>query len=290
MTSQVWQPLSARLAGRGALREGVPVVLRQPLRDWIRSQAYRRDDLVGRIRVRLDLTRDAMSDEEPEPHIWLAYETRDKDLLDIADALLSFPPRSPLASLGNEWTKLEVKRRKDSLQELLDDARSLYTVRVDGFGLERRAGVIASRAYAKAAQTATEKPDAGSAVGHLQAAWAAAYGLKPDPVRAYSEAIKAVEAAAHAVADPGNPKATLGTMIRQFRDRPHAFSVVLGGQSAVENVVSVTAMMSMLWSGQTSRHGGKMPTRIETVGEAQAAVHLAVTLVEWFASGAVRKG
>jgi hypothetical protein len=286
MTSEVWQPLSVRLAGGGGLREGVPAVLRQPLRDWIQSQAYRQDSVVERIQVRLGLARSVGGEDETAPHHWLAYETSDRRLLDIVDALLSFPPRGVIAS--GVLARSLILSRKRSLQELLDDARSVYTVSADGRGLERRAGAVATEASVMAAQMAEGKPDAGSAAGHLRAAWATAYALEPDPVRAYSEAVKAVEAAAHAVADPGNPKATLGSMIRAVRDRPRAFSVALGGQSA-SALESVAAMMALLWEGQTSRHGGKAPTRPETAEEARMAVLLAVTLVEWFVSGAVRR-
>jgi hypothetical protein len=92
MTSEVWQPLSARLAGGEGLREGVPVALREPLRAWIRSQAYRQDSIVRRIQVRLCLPQGTGYDDgRTALHDWLADQTRVKDLLDVADALLAFP-------------------------------------------------------------------------------------------------------------------------------------------------------------------------------------------------------
>jgi hypothetical protein len=48
-------------------------------------------------------------------------------------------------------------------------------------------------------------------------------------------------------------------------------------------------MMSLLWTGQSSRHGAETVTRPETAAEAEMAVHLAVTLVYWFSTGAVRQ-
>jgi hypothetical protein len=47
----------------------------------------------------------------------------------------------------------------------------------------------------------------------------------------------------------------------------------------------VIGMMTALWEGQTSRHGGQQPTRLE----AYAAVHLAVVLVQWLRTGTVRR-
>ena len=49
------------------------------------------------------------------------------------------------------------------------------------------------------------------------------------------------------------------------------------------------AMIGLLWTGQTSRHGGQAPTRPQTFEEAQMAVHPAVTLVPWFVTGTVSR-
>jgi hypothetical protein len=52
----------------------------------------------------------------------------------------------------------------------------------------------------------------------------------------------------------------------------------------------VTDMMGQLWTAQLDRHGTNDETAPLAVSQAQAeaAVHLAVTLVHWFQSGAVR--
>lgn len=291
MTSEVWLPLAERLAGAGreGLREGIPVALRRPLRAWIRDEAGGNGlRMVERVKLRLGLAGD--DDPRVPAEDWLGYSTKDKDLLNIADAILSVAPKPTGASPASEILLIQAfRKRTSSLQELLDDARSVYAVKADGSGLERRAGVIATRARVEAARVAAAKPDAGSAARHLRDAWSAAHALKPDPVLAYSEAVKAVEAAAHTVVEPGNARATLGTMIGQLRASPSVFRITLAGRSGGRDVAAVTAMMALLWEGQTSRHGGKDPTRPESVAEARMAVHLAVTLVEWFVSGAVSR-
>jgi hypothetical protein len=48
-------------------------------------------------------------------------------------------------------------------------------------------------------------------------------------------------------------------------------------------------MMRMPWDGQASRRGSKQPSREETRGEAEMAVHLASVLVLWFSTGSVRR-
>ncbi|MFD6115294.1 hypothetical protein ACFWG0_35085 [Streptomyces yangpuensis] len=59
---------------------------------------------------------------------------------------------------------------------------------------------------------AADQPERGSASRHLRQAMDLAYALHPDPVKAYSEAIKAVECALHDTIQPNNRRATLGTI------------------------------------------------------------------------------
>ena len=126
-----------------------------------------------------------------------------------------------------------------------------------------------------------------SAGQHLANAWNGAYGRTPDPVKAYSEAIKAVEAAAATVLTPTDLKATLGTLRGHLKSSLAPWRFVIGSDS--DTIETVLDMISMLWDGQTSRHGGVHQTREETPEEAEAALHLAATLVQWFISGAVRR-
>ena len=77
-------------------------------------------------------------------------------------------------------------------------------------------------------------------------------------------------------------------MLGALRSSENRFSLVIG-KNRDRNVSTLIGCMSLLWEGQTSRHGSSAETRMETIDEATAAVHLAVTLVQWFTSGAVRK-
>ncbi|MGW2777325.1 hypothetical protein ACWC4C_33320 [Streptomyces olivaceoviridis] len=108
-------------------------------------------------------------------------------------------------------------------------------------------------ALAKAAVTSADQdPARGSAGAHLHRAWAAAYALHPDPVRAYSEAIKAVEAAAHATVEPDNRKATLGSMIKVMQNTRDRWVVGIGHEPSSAGAETVERMMRLLWTGQTS--------------------------------------
>lgn len=85
------------------------------------------------------------------------------------------------------------------LGRILDDAGSAYRINEARDGLEERVTPAVRDAVRQTIADAAAEPAAGSAADQLTTAWQAAYGRGPDPERAYSEAIKAVECAAHAV-------------------------------------------------------------------------------------------
>jgi hypothetical protein len=114
---------------------------------------------------------------------------------------------------------------------------------------------------------------------YLYEAWRHFAGRTPVPDQAYFQAVLAVEAAAKPVVLPNDPKATLGRMIRAIESNPAAFTFALG---APEDVLPPARL---LW--QTHRRHGTND-REAPMGmsqqEADAGVHLALTLVRWFTS------
>lgn len=176
------------------------------------------------------------------------------------------------------------------LAKMLAEANSVWEVvswggeREDEFTLERRI----SETAAAAAREAFKVPRAGD---HLRKAWHATYGLSPDPSEAYLEAVQAVEAAAKPVVSPNNPKTTLGTVIDDLGKAPGKWEVVLGGLPALDQVQAVRGMGRLLWKGHTNRHGSDDPAYSipPTQEQAEAGVHMAVLLVQWFASGSLRR-
>lgn len=165
------------------------------------------------------------------------------------------------------------------LDEVLTQGNSIYRVRDDCTGLELRV-VPEVRQQVQAVVDAA----AGSPGVHLATAWNEAYGRNTDPVKAYSEAIKAIEAAAAPVVSPSNGKATLGTIIRDIGAKPAKWQLAIRPNDE-GGVDEVRRMMKLLWEGQTSRHGGITPTQPETAEAARAAVLLAAVLVQFCVSG-----
>lgn len=197
---------------------------------------------------------------------------RDEELfLDVLDATL--------------WAGRSDQRIWRTLENLLAEGGSAWRVAADHQSLERRV----DDTVVQAAEAVLSMPNK-SAGDHLATAWKAAYGLHPDATKAYSESIKAVEAAAAPMISPNNAKATLGTIIRDLKQAPDKWElVILGPDRAPRDIASLLGMLELLWQGQSDRHGGVVPTVPIPSEAAPMAVHLAVSLVQWFQSGAVRK-
>jgi hypothetical protein len=231
----------------------------------------------GRIaaRLRIDLgpiskalEKEYRNPDPPEALQRFAAYSDDAVLLDLVDATL-------IENVS--------KKNANSLEQLLVNAGSAWRVADDRRSLERRVDPTATEALRAVAQ--------GNAAPHLAAAWNAAYGRHPQPSRAYSEAIKAVEGAGIPVVLPGRTgaKATLGRVIQQLSDHSQDWRLAISTPAPGAGITPLVDMLRLLWQGQTDRHGGSEPTAPVSAEAAEAAVHLAITLVQWFQSGAVRR-
>lgn len=279
MTDEVpFQPLSARMGGLPndtTLYDGVPDWLNDPLRGWI-AQALDSDEaLARRIAMRLRWSRSSHGRGYTEQLIWCLGD----QLLTVIDAILQLNTTL--------WEKVEtLKRRPDinevdqvqELSDLLADGASRYTVDVDRHCLT----VLHDPTVAAAMErSVAADPTAGD---HLRTAFAAAYGLDPDPDKAYREAVLAVEAVACPLVCPNNPRRTLGTVIADLRNQDAQWALAIGdssGQPAGPG--RLVEMFALLWQGQ-SRHASAPNSRRQGQLEAEAAVHLAATIVQWISS------
>jgi hypothetical protein len=308
-----WHRLSSRLSGVGGLiginwRDAISPDLEESLRRWIVGQVgphflkmelsyydqVNPNSLISLLDLRIPDFKDSDDTENySTPYVrdgklkarFIAYGTPIELVPDIVDAVLHLQ----VGFIDPLSFNPALDPGRKVLEELLEDSPVLR-MRADGNGLERWSDVMVEETFAEAVRSAEMADRSGSADRHLRMAWECVHAAEPDPVRSYSEAIKAVEAAAHAVVESDNPNATLGSMIRKLRTHPESVSLAISGRDGLAgDTRRLVACLELLWKGQSARHGSAAPTRPETLEEATMAVHLAVTLVQWFTSGAVRR-
>lgn len=275
---QPFQPLNERLAGvpiTETLYEGVPEHLSAPLRELVRDATWSREALSRKVRLKLKL--------EGSPTL-----APKQSLLVVLDAILQLHPdrfeysETPHGGISYENLLAE-------LEEVLEDGGSELRVDRNSSCLVRRVDETVTSAAATAADAAT--PESRD---HLRAAWSAAYGMSPDPDTAYRESVRAVEAAICPLVQPALAnagKATLGATIGELgKNSPHKWEFVIpDATGSPQDVAKLVGMLEMLWQGQVSRHAGGSHNRRQSQPEAEAAVHLGAVLVQWVASGALRR-
>jgi hypothetical protein len=199
---------------------------------------------------------------------------RDGDLmLDCLDYLLSRDDHRKAGTFGEQ------------VKAVLQAGGSAWTVGPVGgrLGLVRRVPEAAQQALASALD------QGGDPASLLATAWGKAFGRSPDPGRAYHEAVRAVEAAAHPVVTPNDDSATLGKIIGTMKSNPRRWAVTLGHSAKVDPPDVVRQMLDLLWTNEYERHATNknVPLHI-TQEQAEAAVLLSLTLVSWFQAGHVR--
>lgn len=292
--------------------EGVPAHMERHLRTWVSDALTRQEDLVRKVITRCRIAWTAFSTDRmmrtsllsPAAVLGRVMEgrlegitsTRPIDRLTVLDAIINLHPDWDIERDGwdnSEYTKEWVTSLVD-LNDLLQDCGSAWYVNGEFRGLCRRVDPTATDAWKRARQAA-EQANRERASDYLARAWNAVYGQHPDPSAGYSAAVKAVEAAVLPVVYPDRKAQgktpTVHQARRQLHNCPEQWRLVLAesdrvapGEGSVEVVAS---MLDRLLRGETERHADddNRPSRQE---EAEAALHLAVLLVQWFVTGAVQ--
>lgn len=205
--------------------------------------------------------------------VWTQAIADESLMLDILDFCLAHPA-------NHSWNLVA------ALEVALLEAGSAWTIdrTENGWELQRRIDPIVSDiVHSAAGQNAR-------AAQHLAKAWTEVYGRTPSPGEGYREAVRAVECAGIPVVSPARTGATLGTMIADMTAKPSKWTTSLNPAPPVEAISQVIGMMQLLWKAQLDRHGTpdtSVPLNVSQP-EAEAALHLASTLVHWFQSGAVQ--
>lgn len=267
-----WQPLSVRYGvDEEELYEGMPDHLQGPVWHWTAREFVGRDGLLNRELMlhicnmaRLPLPPGKNSNEllGRIKQLCLADELM---FLTVVDALLNHINHSG---------------RVRALDGYLSTGNSAWAVAPDGKSLTSRVDPTAAEAVAQA----VAPHDAAS--DELAEAWRKAYGRDPDPSDAWDHSIKAVEALLISIVVPTQDKPHLGHVLGQLDRQDGHWQLLLTTQQGITPMETLVGMLRLIYPNP-DRHPGP-ERRVPTLEEAQAAVHLAVTIVQWARSGVLQ--
>jgi len=277
-----WVPFGASPEAHATLVDGTPDWMLNSLQDRFDDEFRKASDYPGGYRApRVERMRRFELEARMRPLAQVGEAKNSSavwNLLTEAERLRAFDwiirDNVANAESGNE-----------KLERVLREGGSRWKVGVRGGapGLEERV----PQGVQDAAEGAMASP--GDAGRLLSEAWHATYGLNPQPDVGYRKSIEAVEASVLPKVMPKDSTATLGKAIGQMRtqgdwklpfvkehDRNPSQGVVLG-------------MLQALWSGHSDRHPGTVSYVKSTQAAAEAAVSIAVTIVNLFNSGNVAR-
>lgn len=292
-----WRPFSARRSESGhqefvRLSDDVPEWLRESLWEWLASRMHRKEQSAtsrrwydtpdeSKIRraeriLRISSGWNGSGDIHPDRVAGLAqfraaiYRNPDAFLGAVDLELSELAPASPEC---------------EALEKILEEAASAWRV-----GLVTGKPGLVERIDATVQLAAETTGTLDARAGRLLAdAWRHAFSMNRDPSAAYRSAVRAVEAAAAPVISPNDKLPTLGKMISGFRSKPEKWDFAFKVDSATDPRAVLLGMLQMLWTNEYTRHVDpniQAPLHVSQE-EAESAVVLALSLVNWFISGAV---
>lgn len=263
-----WVPVGAEpLREPPALVPGVPEWLRPEVGQFLARSAQRRPHWLVEYRLTRRNTVDYSEVFEHVDMVDLVKVLGDVESLNLVDFVLRFgdPQRQHVEELAH-WLHI---------------GGSMWKVgRRHGHpGLEQRMPTSVQNL----ADAAMDAP--GDAGALLADAWAAAFGIHPDPEVAYMKTVKAVEAAAVPLIYSDYKLATLGKVVQRLGDRKEwTLGFRLDGVS-VNSGGMILAMMQTIWRGHVDRHGGQADYQPSSQSDAESAVLLATVLIQLITSG-----
>lgn len=284
-----WRRFADRLAGKTdpeVLFEGLPDHLQVPVRQWIGGVAYE-FEATQEVCLRLRLPSKVLNSPDPWRSLMnVSDSNNDMLVIEVADALLDI-----LSNVGYQRGPQRLREAdglRSELDRVLTTGGSAYTLKPDRDGLCLRVEENLRRTLDEAVQAAEAlQKDAGA---HLREAFVAAYGIKPNPSVAYSQAVKAVEAVANPVFLPKSPEPTLGAVRSTLDQGRNKYVMAVSDRAGAPAGIDATVeLINLLWHGQRDRHAGGPTSAPVSQEAAETAVHAAALLVHWVSKGYVRK-
>ncbi len=261
-----------------ALHDGVPSWMKRSIDSWIREEIAKGSGYAGVVanvntieRLERLLRVSLIGTDSLYKMLGSLFSRLDvnEDLkLDVVDGLLQIgtPLTNNVRELdnileqsGSKW-KVATNEGTPKLEERVDDS---VIVAMDDL----------------ATQT-------GDASKYMRLAWNEAFGRNPNPSSAYSNVVKAVEAATWGTVTPNNSRATLGTIIGELKNNPENYKISIKEDSQYKGIKTITQDLSLIWRGQTDRHGTSNPVA-PTQEAAEQAIFSGLSTCQQFTRGLI---
>lgn len=280
-----WTPFGASAEDHAALVDGTP--------EWMLNSLRQRSDAEFRKFIRTDGYGNGYHENRLDRMRRMELETR---MRAFAHVMESKGVNAVFAIMTEQerlrafdWTiKDNVEKgehRNEDLERVLRDGGSRWKVgtRNGVPGLEERV----PQGVQDAADAAMAAP--GDAGRLLSEAWHAVYGMNPQADLGYRKSIEAVEAIVIPKVMPGDGTAHLGKAIGQMATDGDWKMPFIKEHDKNPSKAVVLGMLRALWYGHSDRHPGT-PNYIPSTQEAaEAAVSLAVTLVNLFSNDGIAR-
>ena len=289
MSDERWRPLHVRRGGKQAeydtLFDGFPPWLKQSLSNWL-TQNFLSEQIAGTSIPKFDV----LQRVERALRVTFDWSLAGMGALLSVKRLCDQNSEFFLSLLDLALNDLDGSMAKanaiDELGKMLKEGGSAWMVAPDRRGLVKRVELEVVEAARVVIETGSR------AARHLGEAWRKVFGRDPDSTGGYREAVRAVEVVVCPVILPNDAKATLGRAIGQLKATPEKFTTVFQDLAPdIKPLDAIRGLMSLVWTNEVDRHG----TDDETVPlhvspeQAEAALFAAVTLVQWFQRGFVRR-
>ncbi|MEP7193532.1 MAG: hypothetical protein ABI903_11770 [Actinomycetota bacterium] len=215
--------------------------------------------------------------------VYEATTMNDDLMLDVVDSILQHLPA--LDESGDYVTQNKLRVLVAALQSILADSSSAYVVDFsDGMRLVQRVDETAKEACDDLVEPV------GRTSGLLKTAWSRTFSRNPDPSGSYRDAVLAVESVACDAFTPDDPQPSLGKAVGRLRSTLETWTVATLDDQQQASAGTLLAMLETVWQNH-QRHLGADGKRAQpaTQDEAEAVLFLAVTIVQWFERGLVKK-
>jgi hypothetical protein len=282
-TDKPFIPFSVRRGARSgdafaSLHEDVPGHMRPSLLGWV-SSAIQRLGLDGYVqrRLQIDLAKQGAKS------VYQAASKDDALMIDVVDMMLQRMP--DLYHGGDYEIQGQIEVLVASLDAILTESSSAYAVDLsDGWHLTTRVDATAKQAFEDAVTHAQHAAEL------LKSAWSATFKRDPDPSAAYRDAVFAVESVACEAFIPNDKRPSLGKAISHLQNTVADWTVATLDDQEQTSAATLLAMLRTVWQNH-QRHVGEGGTAPEPASQAEseAVLFLAVTIVQWFERGLVKR-